>query len=86
MNWWLHRVGEVVVRIVLPVSMIPSGVFLWAYGIRLSSEEGGSWLASLPGAGLTLGAIVLLVLMNTRRARRRWVPYEIPDEHEQAKH
>lgn len=74
-------------RVVFPASILLSGILSLIYGtVHLSNHaDGTSWTITLLGGGCTVGATVLLIFMNTRRARERWIPYVIPQDDEGSK-
>lgn len=82
MTWFLHRLGEIIYRVVVPAGFLLNGILLLIYGTsRLPHHaDGPAWTTTLIGGAITVGSILLLVFMNTRRARESFRLYVIPDD------
>lgn len=82
MSWFLHRLIEIIYRVVVPAGFLLTGILLLIYGtFRLAHHaDSPAWTTTLIGGGITVGSTLLLIFMNTRRARERWIPYVIPQD------
>lgn len=87
MSLFFHRLGLFVYRFVVPAGFLLSGILLLIYGTsRLPHHaDGPAWTTTLIGGGVTVISILLLVFMNTRRARESFRLYVVPDEEEGTK-